>query len=404
MVHSHSTVPFASVAVGLPSKVRGSEAEEDWQEVDWVTWSTGDLTVDEGSFLLIFKPSDGGSSMKSKPLGSLVKASLVQQGDDRRTLLVTTSDALHRLYRFTFKSGKDAGAFAAMADAAESAANARLEDDVLVADDTLQQSQLEADVRQQLQGRLPLIFRGVELYGKDPHGHANSEVLLGRGLVVLLDPSDDSGCVGSYELIFFGEDDGAQEPVKTFLIDPAMSLKKQDVAREESDSASVLHRLVVLGGAEAYGLAFDAEPVAAAFARDFAVRLRVMKLASKTAKKAHTAGQLRNEIEDVKRKSAVARCMRVMQFCLFVLVVIVLLRLGMLMQERKGRSPKDYMNILLKYVRAVQTWVASESIQASIKVCKSAVGSVPSAEVHRCLALPGGMASIECIRSLSNAP
>merc|ERR1719446_894582 len=100
---------YPRVAVSLPSKVTGSEAEEEWQEVDWVTWATGDLTVDD-DYLLVFKPA-GKDGVKSKPLGNVVRASVVSNQDEGRTLVVTTSDSLHRVYRFTFERSEQARDF-----------------------------------------------------------------------------------------------------------------------------------------------------------------------------------------------------------------------------------------------------------------------------------------------------
>ena len=51
---------FSDVSISLPAKerhphvtsaaflwqVRGPEAEEEWTEVDWVTWSTGSVSVE----------------------------------------------------------------------------------------------------------------------------------------------------------------------------------------------------------------------------------------------------------------------------------------------------------------------------------------------------------------------
>ena len=115
---SRTAHSFSGVPVGLPSKVRGSEAEDKWQEVEWVPWSSGDLSVDTGSSLLIFNPS--GSEVTAKPLGNLVRASTV--GDDSQCeLVISSTDAVHPSLRLTFVSALDAREFLNLADAVEAA-------------------------------------------------------------------------------------------------------------------------------------------------------------------------------------------------------------------------------------------------------------------------------------------
>ncbi|CAE8723067.1 unnamed protein product, partial [Polarella glacialis] len=114
---------FDNVSISLPAKVRGSEAEEEWQEVDWVVWSSGDVSVDAESFLLVFKPT-GGGSVKAKPLGSLIRAAAVtgnSTDEQPKTFIVTTSESLHRMYRLTFASAKPAAEFSRIAERAEAA-------------------------------------------------------------------------------------------------------------------------------------------------------------------------------------------------------------------------------------------------------------------------------------------
>lgn len=57
---------------------------------------------------------------------------------------------------------------------------------------SLEASRLESNLRLSLADRWPLIFTGAELYGPDPSGEVSSEVLLGRGAVVLLDPPENA--------------------------------------------------------------------------------------------------------------------------------------------------------------------------------------------------------------------
>lgn len=405
---------FSGVDVGLPSKVRSSEAEEEWQEVDWVTWSTGELSVDGDSFLLVFKPSGASGSVKDKPLGSLIRASAVSGSDDEgRTFVVTTSDTLHRLYRMTFQSAHNASDFTRLATAAE-AANAALEGakDAAAArsgDATAAEAEarLEADIRQKLAGRWPLVFGGAELCGPDPGGaQAGGEVLLGRGAAVLLDPPEDTKSVGSYELIFYGEDEGAQEPVKRFLIGPKMTLTKQAAEGEDEDGPAATFAFAAgLQGVPAHTIAFDSAIVAAAFARDFRVRQRIMELSLKTVKRGRAADELRSEIEGLKSQTLSARFWRFLCLCVVLLALTTMARVCTLYVKDKGaRKPAAYFADLARDARTAARLSRSALAGAGSKACELAFGSVPADDVRRCAALADSSQSVtqvsRCLKAL----
>lgn len=385
---------FTGVDVGLPSKVRGSEAEEEWQEVDWVTWSTGELTVDGDSFLLVFKPS-GASNVKPKPLGSLLRASAVSASDrEGLTFVVTTSDALHRLLRCTFQSAHHATDFARLATAAE-AANAVADSapDSGRGDGSAEaDARLEAEIREKFAGRCPLVFTGVELFGPDPKSQGGDEVLLGHGAAVLLDPAEDCKSVGCYELLFFGEDEGAKEAIKRFQIGPKMSLAKQATDAEDEDGPAAAFALSAgVQGVPAHSITFESANVAAAFARDFRVRQRLMDMSLKTVKRGHAADALRGEVEGLKRQTLAARLQRLLCFIVLFLALAVGARLASLYAKDKGsRPPAEYVAELGRDARVALQLSRTAVVSVGSKACEAAFGSVPAVDVRRCAALSDG--------------
>lgn len=398
MAGQHRSHTFAGVDAGLPSKVCGSEAEEEWQEVDWVKWSTGELTVDGDSYLLVFRPSGAAGAVKAKPLGNLVRASAVAPDEEGLTLVVSTSDAIQRLYRLTFQSAKDARDFAKLAEAAE-AANAYLVDAKPSGDAASEAaSKLKADIRRSLQGRWPLVYGGAELYGPDPCGSAADEVLLGHGAAVLLDPADRSaGVVGSYELLFYGDDAGASDPVRRFAVGPKMRLLKQPADVEEDDGPAILFRLQTGLGAQAHSVSFESVDVGECFARDFCVRQRLMEVSLKTAARGRAAAELKSEIEGLRQQGPCAQLSKVLLGAFALLLLLAALRLGSLYAQGGPAPAVDaYAAVLMDDARMLQGLAAD----VAVKACELAVGSVPAADLRRCLSAPGddGRVSSQAVR------
>lgn len=394
---------FPGVDVGLPSKVRGSEAEEEWQEVDWVTWSTGELTVDGDSFLLVFKPS--GANIKAKPLGALIRASAVEQHEDGRTMVVTTSDSLNRLYRLTFQSTQHADDFsrlATQAEAAQGVATASSFPDAKQSESAAAeaQSRLEAEIRAALAAAPtgggpapppPLVFGGAELCGPDPGNPTGGEVLLGTGAAVLFDPPE-SGQVGNWQFLFYGQDEGAREPVKRFSIGPATRLRRLE-ATPGPDGPAVTFEIACgpRGAAEAYALAFEDIRVADAFARDFRVRLRLMELSLKNVKRARNAQDLLGEITDLKQRTLGARIWRLVSFVVLLVILGAIARLAMLYRQDHGaRGPVEYLAALAEDAYVAARLSRAVLVDLGAKVCDAAVGAVPAPDLRRCLAaVPG---------------
>mmetsp|Transcript_20360 Transcript_20360/g.36396 ORF Transcript_20360/g.36396 Transcript_20360/m.36396 type:complete len:408 (+) Transcript_20360:128-1351(+) len=392
---------FNDVSISLPAKVRGSEAEEEWQEVDWVTWSTGAVNIDPESFLMVFNPT-GAGSVKAKPLGNLIRASAVScQGEEVKTFIVETSESLHKTYRLTFSNVKHASDFSNLAKQAEAAheASSQLKD--LGASNTQRDDGLEADIRSKLDGRWPLVFIGAELYGPDPNSASSgSEVLLGRGAAVLVDPPEDIR-VGSYELVFYCEDVGAEKPISTFTIVPKMTLERQAASEEDLDGPAASFLLTSFGK-PAHTLCFEDNDVAGAFARDFRVRQKLMDVSLKTAKGQKAARELRGELTGLREQSLIARMLGLLRLLMLIAALACLARLAQLyLQDAVKQQPAVYMQMLKRDVGHVLSMSAASSKRAVQKACELSVGSAAEDDVRACSQLAQASDIRRCLDRLT---
>jgi len=399
---------FSGVAVGLPSKVRGSEAEEEWQDVDWVTWSTGHLQVDSDCFLLVFKPARDNQVVKAKPLGNLVRASGVAQDEDSRTLVVATSDALRKLYRFTFATAASAAEFMKIAEAAEAQQTAAAAEGTRRAAssgsvDQGEEDQLVTGIEEHLRGRWPLVYGDVELFGPDPNAEEAVEVLLGRGAIVLLDPPDsDANVVGRYELLFYNQDDGPKKAAHSFVIGPKMALKRLEEEREagEPDEPLLSFEFRESPLAPVHTFTFDDAAIMARFARDARVRKRFMALSQKTVVGQRSVQEARSELEELRRRGFFARLFRLLRFLVILFVVAAVGRFGHIWYLDQAKHPAEHASTLLKEGLEVVEGAREVAMFVGSKACELAVGAVSVADLKRCTDLGGVTKVQECVLRL----
>lgn len=411
---------FSGVACALPAKVRGSEAEEEWQEVDWNKLSTGTVRVDAQSWLLTFTPSEAGGALNAKPLGCLTRASSVNQ--DERELVVSTSDSIHKLYRLIFVSSRDAQEFSAIARLAEAATARGVPEEFDDADDEEALATLEAEIWQRLDARWvggvignpaslwsslapPLVYTGAELYG----AQAGVEVLIGRGALVLLDPSlgqetpgsSTRGRVGSYELVFFGADQGARQALSSFTIGPKTSLRElcPDAGNDERPSVSFEFFSSGAAGPK-HTIVMDKTNTAASFARDLLVRKRLMDLASRTSKGLKATDEVRSELDELRRQSLSARLMRAVRFLVVLICFIAVVRLALFYKAEPGRPPMEYTSKLLAEARGASTTLTFAAQGFGSKACELFGAAVGIESVRSCAALVAPEDTRRCLRSL----
>jgi len=323
-------------------------------------------------------------------LGSLIRAGAVAtQDEEQRTFAVTTSDSLHRLHRFTFQSSRNASDFERVAALAESAQSSR---DATEAPDSGtvsgNMSALEAQIRETFSDRWPLVFRGSELYGCDPKAEDDSsEVLLGRGDAVLLDPPEDSSGrakVGVYELLFFGEEEGVREPIKRIQIGPRTTLKRQTQEDDDGPAAS-FEIAAALQGLGVLTITFDSADTAGAFSRDFRVRQRLMDVSLRTAKHKGAAEELRSEIQGLKNQRLITRLLRLACVFLVFSVIGVAVRVAVLHRQDGGVGPLMlYLHKVAAEARSLSTLLHARLLAVGSKVCEVAFNSVAAADVRRC--------------------
>ncbi|CAE8643260.1 unnamed protein product, partial [Polarella glacialis] len=357
------------------------------------------------SFLLVFKPT-GGGSVKAKPLGSLIRAAAVtgnSTDEQPKTFIVTTSESLHRMYRLTFASAKPAAEFSRIAERAEAAheASAPSKDTRGAGDASAEaNARLVEDLAQKLQGRWPLVFAGSDLYGPDPNGDSQSEVLLGRGAAVLLDPAEDSK-VGTYELLFYGEDEGVSEPLKRFPIGPKMALKRQDTDSEDGEGPAASFLLSAFGLPD-HTISFEESSTAGMFARDFRVRQRLLEISLKTAKGQKAAQELRGELQGLRQRSPFAQVCRLLGRFLLVAFVAFMGRLYKhVSDDAVKRQPMEYAHLL-----GADAWQAvgmshSAAKNIGMKACAVTLGAVRPQDVLTCGKLSKVSDMRRCIDSLT---
>jgi len=389
---------FDNVSISLPTKVQGPEAEEEWEEVHWTTWSSGTVTLDPESYLLIFSPSAGGNV--SKPLGNLQRAAAVETSDEK-TYIITTSESLHRTYRFTFSTAGQASQFSEVAKQAEAAheAAARVQDPGNTGPSETS-ARLESEIKQRHRGRWPLVFTGATLLGPDPGGSVDSEVLLGAGAVALVDPLQDTTHVGSYEVWFFNEEESVSQPLNRFTLSPGSKLKRQ-VNDGEDDSPAVSLTLEI-PAMPIYTICFEDSGTAQSFSRDFGVRQRLMDVSLKTVRGQAAADNLRGEIENMRRRSLAARLVHGIRTLMLLALLAVTARVCFLyVQDAQKKDPREYMRIVGGEAQQVFKMSAGSLRTIASHASQTLLGTVDGQEARRCSKLSEVSEIRRCIDTLT---
>jgi|Transcript_18248 hypothetical protein len=389
-------VNFSRVLVSIPSQVRALEDGDEWQAVDWVRWHHGELLVHEEGFLMVFKFSD--AKVKPIPMGNLIGAAAASDGNDSpNTIVARVSDSMYQHLLLSFETQKLSEEFSKLAQKAQAkhVAISELNNEASMTSDAIATSGLAAAIIEKYPGRYPLVFDGAELYGPVENAcHDGNENLLGSGAIVLLDPGEGEDKVGRYSLLFFAED-GVSEPLKTFSIGPHMLKRMEDeedgpVACFEFDSP----------GAAVHQLAFDALDTALAFARDYRVRAKLIDVSLKTVNRGNQVREARSKIEELQRNSLGERLKSFACTLLMLLMVAVFLRVAIMYMQQPDKAPQEYLLIVTTEAFQVFRVLRSLFCQAGSQVCELALGTIPVAQLQKCVSV-GGMSQInECIAKL----
>jgi len=410
---------FANVSVALPTHGGMHHARETWSNIAWIEWCTGELRVDRGSLIMVFSPGGCGP----KPLGCLVSATQA----DQLTVVASTNDSVHGLIRFSFLQVGDAMTFAAMVQPAEtlsatchrgtgsrrSTMTASRRSSMPFRDDSALDA-LHAHLSHQFPGQLPMVFGGSELYGPDPHGDKGSEVLLGRGAAVIVDPIN--GCrVGVYELFFYEE--GNEQPCLRLPIGPRTRLLRQPnealsdrlsfvtqrVSFCSSDSRPAIAYTLSFPGVSGLTLAFDSETEAETFERDFAVRQRLVALSLKTSRGWRFADTLENELMELRRRGLLSMARRILLPALVLVVLLLFLNAAGLFLNNPHKSLLDITTQTLDDAGATARYFGETAAEAGATTCGLFMQAISVPEVRHCAALPYAEDAHECIRRLVTA-
>jgi len=439
IVQSSAMRCFQGVIVDFPAGAAAHHTKDNWQNANWVMWGQGELRIDSASFAMVFSP-EGCSSLAAKPLGCLTSASIAASGEagSLSSFIAATNDPVHALVRLNFQSLMDEEAFTVLAEAAKSSSCGRFpgcngsrrssmgmgrRSSVYagVGCDSLPEA-FKTQIYECHPDAWPLIYGAAELYGPDPQGDQGSEVLLGRGAVVLLDPQE-SARVGNYELIFY--DEGYPAPMVRWAIGPRLRLDpvrdamagqldgRASIAprRLSSDRGGRMHagavptsfNLVVPGNPPT-GLTFDTEADSAGFMRDLSVRQRLVAVSLKTSRGWRTVEELQDELSDMRRRGFIATIQRLVYQAVLLVAISWFIYACALYSHDLEQPPLDVAMTALgdasAAVSAFGAWVAD----IGSATCSLLVRAVPAVDVQRCVALPEAAEARACAAALVGAP
>lgn len=319
-------VVFERVTVALPTKVGAGSRDS-----DWTVLSTGTIRVDEDTKSITFTPVDG----RAKVLGCLVDATNLS--DTRHSLSVTTDQTVQNHYRFSFESTHHAQGFLRLVPAVPRPSSGGAGDEST--------AELERAVAGRLKSRRPspIVLGGTELYGPDPGGQAGSEVLLGRGALLILDTCDGK-TVGTYEMNFYTIDDGPEKIVCRMPIGPKTSLKR---SAPDGDPDGPATSFDLTDANVKRVLTFDRAMVGDAFERDFNVRQRLMLMSLKVSKKQSAVDTVRGALAELQDKSVQKRLARLATAVVVLMLLVITAHVFIASRTQPGKPAMELVWIAL---------------------------------------------------------
>lgn len=335
---------FAGVSVSVPTGPVGSAGSEGVHFVP--LGGDGQVDVHEnGEVLLGFSGPNG--ALQSRSIGNVIRASAIAHDREGCSLDVKTEGRGGAfVYRLRFNSRQDTAGFDHLAAAAESREMMTWQHSEQGRSEKA--NRLEAALQGMLVDRQPLVYGGVQLFGRDLNGEAlgaeeGAEFLIGDGALVMLDPpSAPDGRVGAYDLHFYSEDQQEEleggkvgsEPLRRLPLGPRMMLLRQrrEKADEEEEEPAVCFDLRARGGGEKEDqsaccvIAFSTDKRAAEFERDLNVRLRLMDVAWKASRCQQDLDGARGQLDSLLNQ----RCGGILRFWGWIQLVVTLLVLLLL--------------------------------------------------------------------------
>jgi len=410
---------FQGVTICIPA---GGPTSCDGLSATWVTWSTGELRVDPGSYSLCFVPS---AAFTPKPLGCLLAASVLQSDAGGAThIIAKTSDGIHPIVRLTFERRVDEEGFMKLARAVEAkrcVAQPRRSSIMGSPCERIDPSsdQLADVIRERCAGCWPIIYAGAELYGQDPCGNNGAEVLLGRGAIVLLDPPEMPGgeWAGTYDLLFYDETSG--QPTLRVPVGPKLKLSPQPEAETHSSRLSGVSRPSMakrmsmgpsvaacfdftVEGVPVSALTFDREVEAQSFVRDLSVRLRLTRVSLKAHREMKSVGSLKGQLFALRRSSLAARAWRWLIGLAMVTIAMMVFHMCVI-YFNDDRALIDVASEVLGNTVAVADALGVAVRDLSTTACQAIEGgrTLPASAVEACAGMPFVEDAHACIRALS---
>lgn len=382
----------------------------------WVRWCIGELRVDPLSFELVFLAT-GSSFASAKPLGCLRRATAAaaSQPGGKTLFIVDATDpvrpAAHGQFRFGFRTAEDERLFFELARSAELPEQRASHHEHFSGTASSSSScrrasadALRALIERRHHGACPVVAYGAQLLGNDPRGGLGSEVALGRGAAVLLDPKD-SERVGMYQLLFY--DDTCLESILQLPVGPRTRLVPHPQNRSR-DRSLVCFRLQA---PEVNGvtLAFDEQVDAREFLREFNVRQQLVAVSMKVANGRHTLVELQDELG---RRRQIGTCSDVCLQTVRWLVLLALVGLcGHVALLVAARSPEQTLldvafAALEDCAMAVGyafTQAAELSMAAASTSCSLMFPAVPLEAAESCIRLEDTVEVRACMDALLRA-
>lgn len=370
----------------------------------WVHWSTGELRLDVVSRSMVFMPPGG--QIHAKPLGCLLGAkAMFSQDGSARTFEVETNDSVHTLVQMSFNSFSDDASFEALARDAEVVCGkircgdplSGVPEPFAFAQDDICESGLEAALRELHRGQAPLVYGGAEFYGPDLQGDAGSEVLLGRGAVVLLD-FQESSRVGGYQLLFYSEDhcEPLQPLFRPWDIGPRTRVAKQ--GRTEDDYGPAVSFDFSPHGEAPLTLAFDDQADGEAFGRDMRVRIRLVSLSLRTFRGRQAVGDLRAELTEIGNQGWLRMLRRLVVRVVFLFLAMVLAQTVLLLSAEPSRPPFEVATSAFHESVSLGMGVVHSAGALGRAACEAVSDAVPVDDLGRCVSQPEGVR--RCIADL----
>jgi hypothetical protein len=277
---------------------------------------------------------------------------------------------------------------------------------------------LAETIRERCAGAWPIIYGGAELYGSPPNGDVDTEVLLARGAIALLDPLEQPGAelAGPYELLFYDENDC--EPKLRVPIGPnidlcpqseveahpgRLSAPRQSMANRMSMGASVAACFdFAVQGCRLSALTFDRDVDAQGFVRDFSVRLRLAKASLKTVREKHSNGHLQGQIFTMRQNSLTARAGRIIFASLMCILGLMVFH-GCSIFFNEDKTILEVVARVLGDTAAAVEVLTGAAQNLGNFMCHSAdnVRTVSAAAVETCANMYSAAEAHSCIQDLS---